>query len=253
MSEIPDNLSIYDSGWISWLDMKRHGPASRWLRALIRAACKRLPDQPKSIHDVGCGVGTNTAFLSELFPEADVRGSDFSGTAISVATQYCEAKRISFLHDPDNRALDRKADMVCCFEVLEHVDDWKAFLEKLAGASERFVLLSFPTGRMRPFEVNVGHLRNFKPGEVEAAMRELSFSPLSVAYAGFPFYSPIYRDLCQITNAGDAQFTRGTYGLGRRMLSSAIYFSFRYLSLQHKRGDQFVGLFEKNQARSELR
>lgn len=84
-------------------------------------------------------------------------------------------------------------------------------------------------------------------------MRELSFSPLSLAYAGFPFYSPIYRDLCQITNAGDAQFTRGTYGLGRRLLSSAIYFSFRYLSLQRKHGDQFVGLFEKNQARAEVR
>lgn len=252
MSELPDNLSIYDSTWGSWLDMKRFGPASRWLRKLIKDACLHLPTPPASIHDVGCGVGTNTTFLSELFPLADVRGSDFSCTAISVAAQFCTAEKIKFVHDPDNRALEHTADMVCCFEVLEHVDDWKAFLEKLAEASERFVLLSFPTGRMRPFEVNVGHLRNFQPGEVERAMRELSYTPLSLAYAGFPFYSPIYRNLCQVTNAGDAQFTRGTYGLGRRLLSSAIYFSFRYLSLQRKHGDQFVGLFEKNQASSEV-
>lgn len=246
MNEIPDNLSIYDSGWIAWLDMKRHGPASRWLRALIREASKRLPDQPKSIHDVGCGVGTNTTFLSELFPLAEVRGSDFSGTAISVATQYYKESKIDFVHDPQNRALDCTADMVCCFEVLEHVEDWKPFLGKIAQASERFVFLSFPTGRMRPFEVNVGHLRNFQPGEVEAAMRELSFKPLSLAYAGFPFYSPLYRDLCQLTNAGDAQFTKGNYGPLRRLLSAAIYFAFRYLSTSRRGGDQFVGLFVRS-------
>lgn len=246
MSDLPDNLSIYDSNWDSWLDMKRYGPASRWLRGLINDACKQLPTQPESIHDVGCGVGTNTEFLSEIFPRAEVRGSDFSSTAISVATAFCKAKKISFVHDTDNSALDRTADMVCCFEVLEHVEDWKGFLARLAGASERFVLLSFPTGRMRPFEVNVGHFRNFQPGQVEAAMRELSFEPLSLAYAGFPFYSPLYRDLCQLTNAGDAQFTKGTYGPLRRLLSAAIYFVFRYLSTSRRGGDQFVGLFVRS-------
>jgi len=161
VSEIPDNLSIYDSGWVSWLDMKRHGPASRWLRALIRAACRRLPDQPKSIHDVGCGVGTNTAFLSELFPLADVRGSDFSGTAVSVATQYCEAKKISFVHDPENRALDRTADMVCCFEVLEHLEQPERALAHMYAAlgAEGSVCIStpFPSARARrdPTHINL--------------------------------------------------------------------------------------------------
>lgn len=74
-------------------------------------------------------------------------------------------------------------------------------------------------------------------------MRELSFEPLSLAYAGFPFYSPLYRDLCQLTNAGDAQFTKGNYGPLRRLLSAAIYFAFRYLSTSRRGGDQFVGLF----------
>lgn len=246
MSDQPDNLSIYDASWTTWLDMKRHGPASRWLRALVADACRRLPSVPGSIHDVGCGVGTNTAYLAELFPRAEVRGSDFSSTAISVASHHTGNARLRFIHDPENAALDQPAEMVCCFEVLEHVDDWHGFLARLAASAGRYVLLSFPTGRMRPFEVNVGHLRNFQPGEVERAMHGLSFKPLSLAYAGFPFYSPIYRDLCQLTNAGDAEFTKGSYGLLRRLLSSAIYFAFRYLSTRRRGGDQFVGLFVRS-------
>lgn len=248
MSDLPDNLSIYDATWDSWLDMKRYGPASRWLRALIKDACRQLPALPGSIHDVGCGVGTNTTYLADAFPRASVRGSDFSSTAIAVANRFSENPEVRFIHDPDNNALDAPADMVCCFEVLEHVEDWRGFLARLAASASSYVLLSFPTGRMRPFEVNVGHLRNFQRGEVEQAMRELSFEPLSLAYAGFPLYSPFYRDLCQLTNAGDADFTRGTYGYGKRAIGAALYFAFRHLSTQRTHGDQFVGLFRRHEA-----
>lgn len=245
MSGLPDNLSIYDAGWDSWLDMKRYGPASRWLRSLIADACRRLPSPPASIHDVGCGEGTTTTFLADLFPGATVRGSDFSETGIRVAARHGHRANLGFVHDPDNVALDSPAELVSCFEVLEHVEDWPGFLARLAGSARRYLLVSFPTGRMRPFEVNIGHLRNFGVGEVEEAMRGLGFEPVSVAYAGFPFYSPLYRDACQLTNAGDAAFTRGSYGAFRRFVSGSIYFTFRHLSTQRRGGDQFVGLFAR--------
>lgn len=245
MSDTPDNLAIYDANWTSWLDMKRLGPASRWLRALVRDAASKLQHPPATVHDVGCGVGTNTAFLTELFPNAQVRGSDFSSTAIAVASAHNAGSGAIFVHDPENRALDEPAELVCCFEVLEHVDDWNDFLSRLATPGCRYLLLSFPTGRMRPFEVNIGHLRNFRRGEVEQALGSLGFRPRSIAYAGFPFYSPLYRDACQLTNAGDAEFTKGSYGPGRRVIAWVTYVLFRYFSTQRRGGDQFVGLFER--------
>lgn len=245
MHEPPDNLSIYDTGWATWLDMKQFGPASRWLRALIGDACRYLKIPPLSIHDVGCGEGTTAAYLSHLFPQAQVRGSDFSEGAIAVAKRHLvgQNKTLNFQHDPENQALNQSAQLVCCFEVLEHIENWREFLRRLANSAETYLLLSFPTGRMRPFEVNVGHFRNFQRGEVEAELDTLGFIPVSIAYAGLPFYSPLYRDLCQFTNAGDAQFTRGHYGLGKRFVSAVLYFCFRYLSTQRRNGDQFVGLF----------
>lgn len=243
MNDHPDNLKIYDSTWDDWLDMKRFGPASRWLRSLIEDASRHLDPPPNSIHDVGCGEGTNTSMLAQLFPRAIVRGSDFSATGIAVAQRHAHLPNLTFEYDSGNHALDEPVDLVCCFEVLEHVEEWQSFLARLAGGARRHLLLSFPTGRMRPFEANVGHLRNFAKGHVEAELARLGFRPMHVSYAGFPFYSPLYREICQLTNAGDAQLTHGNYGFGLKSVSAILYALFRFASTRRRHGDQFVGLF----------
>jgi trans-aconitate methyltransferase len=242
----PDNLTIYDSSWESWVDMRRFGPASRWLRTLIADACEAMDSDPATIHDVGCGEGVITVMLAQRYLNAQVRGSDFSAAGIALAQRHLAQKNLTFIHDPDNREMDQKADLVCCFEVLEHVDDWRPFMARLANGSNRYLLLSFPTGRMRPFEVNMGHMRNFARGEAEAELKKLGFRPIRLAYAGFPFYSPLYREVCQLTNAGDAQFTRGKYGFWRKLISAIIYAMFRYGSSRRRHGDQFVGLFARD-------
>lgn len=246
MNQHPDNLAIYDASWDSWLDMKRYGPASRWLRSLIADACRKIIAGPGSIHDVGCGEGTNTLMLARLYSKAMVRGSDFSSTGIAASQRHLSQPNLTFVHDPENKALDERADLVCCFEVLEHVEDWQPFLVRLAGSARQHLLLSFPTGRMRPFEVNVGHVRNFAKGEVEAELARLGFHPVRVSYAGFPFYSPLYREFCQLTNAGDDRLTRGNYGPARKLVSTVLYILFRYFSTRRRHGDQFVGLFARN-------
>ena len=64
-----DNRKIYDEKWSSWLDMKRYGPASRWLRALIGNLLARIDVTPiKTVLDVGSGEGTTTAYLAENLP-----------------------------------------------------------------------------------------------------------------------------------------------------------------------------------------
>lgn len=243
MDQKPDNQIIYDESWGSWLDMKRYGPASRWLRGLIEDACHEIDLPLRDILDVGCGEGTNTLMLAQLFPNAQVRGSDFSATGIAAAARHARRANLTFAHDPNDRALDEPADMVCCFEVLEHVENWRAFLTRLAESSRSYLLLSFPTGRMRPFEVNVGHLRNFAKGEVERALVPLGFKAVRISYAGFPFYSPLYREFCQFTNAGEGRMTRGQYGFLRRSIAAFLYALFRYGSTRRTHGDQFVGLF----------
>jgi len=94
---------------------------------------------------------------------------------------------------------------------------------------------------MRPYEIHVGHVRNFAKGQVEALMRGQGFAPARVYYAGFPFFSPIYRNLCNLVDAGSNSFSTGRFGLKQKIVAAILLLSFR-LSLRRV-GDQFCGIF----------
>jgi len=241
-----DNKSIYDANWERWSDQKIFGPASRWLRWLVAQNLEHVDAATVAdVIDVGCGQGATTMMLAERLPDARVVGIDFSDSGIAVANRNYARANLSFHADQTSDRLDlERYDLATCFEVLEHVDDWTGFLQRICGASRRYVMLSFPTGRMRAFEPSVGHLRNFARGQVEAAMSSNGYRTKNVFYAGFPFYSPIYRDMCNLLNVGTGDFASGRYGFAQKSVAALLFVSFRYLSSRH-RGDQFCGLFER--------
>ena len=241
----PDNRKIYNQNWDAWRNMKIYGPASRFLRFLtfdlLRDANK---DKIKTILDVGCGEGTNTYFLAKEFPNAKVVGIDFSETGIECAKKIYQSDNLVYRHDVESIHLENKYDLVTCFEVLEHVEKWEPFLDKLCTASNLYLMLSFPTGRMRPNEVNIGHFRNFKTGEVEQYLDSNGIKSIATNYAGFPFYNPIYRDLCQFKNPADnAMVRQAKYSWKQHLLANIIYILFRYFSTKKKIGNKFCGLF----------
>ena len=242
-----NDQKLYDNCWPTWLDMKIYGPASRWLRSLLNEIlhlldCKFITN----ILDVGCGEGTITfSTLVSMFPSAYITGIDFSKTAINAAKERYHSDKLTFIHDMKSSALNFQYSLVTCFEVLEHVEKWQNLLRSIAMSSKHYIMISVPVGRMRPFEKNVGHLRNFEKGQIEKYLLSLNFKPLIVYYAGFPFYSPIYRELCNITNSANNAFTKGSYGWQQKLVSHFFFFCFKYLSSKRRYGDQFVGLFAR--------
>jgi SAM-dependent methyltransferase len=247
---IPDNKKIYDETWADWVDMKKYGPASRWLHALLRRQLAVVRSAAWRVHtvlDVGCGEGTVTNLLHKELPEAQVTGIDFSASGIACAQHEYPHDKLRFVHDEDSALLDGQYDLVSAFEVLEHVEDWQEVLGRMADASTQYLLLSFPVGRMRPFEVHVGHLRNFKKGEVEAFLATKGFVPKNIFYAGFPFYNPLYREVCNLTDSGSNTLTKGKYGWFQKLIGSVLLFMFDHLSTRRRFGNQFCGLFVRAQ------
>ena len=182
-------------------------------------------------------------------------GLDFSQTGIDCARSQYKLDNLAFLvGDASNIGSccpQGRPDLVTCLEVLEHVELWQDLLERLALASGRYLLLSFPTGRMRNYEKNVGHLRNFSKHQVEDFLAGLGFRPLKIFYAGFPFYSPGYREWCNLINAAHHPLTRGKFGLLQHAASTILFILFRYFSTRERGGDQFCGLFEKQASKSD--
>ena len=242
-----NNKKIFNQSWKDWVEMKIHGPASRWLRSLVGDIIEPINKGiVKNVLDVGCGDGRVTFEIAKIFPSATIIGIDFSKAAILLAKRHYVLPNLNFKYDLRSHLLSQQYDLITAFEILEHVDNWESLLRRMIKSSNRYLLISFPTGGMRPFEKNVGHFRNFKKGEVENFLTSEGFMPVDVYYAGFPFYSPIYRELCNLTNSANNSFTRSKkYGLSQKFVSSILFLAFRYLSSKHNYGDQFCGLFEK--------
>jgi ubiquinone/menaquinone biosynthesis C-methylase UbiE len=80
----------------------------------------------KSILEIGCGTGKNTAFLGQIAEQ--VHAIDFSAAMIEQAQQKCRFENVTFsLADITKRwpVADASIDLVTCNLVLEHISDLK--------------------------------------------------------------------------------------------------------------------------------
>lgn len=232
------SVANYDYGWeTKWDDMKTYGPFSRHVRRLIKDIMRPLTFE--TVLDVGCGQGSLLTELSAEFPHIKPHGCDISPIAVELARRKIPNGQFWVL-DITREQLAQKFDLVVCSEVLEHIPDDVAVLKNLADMTGKYLLLSAPQGRMRRFEAEeVGHVRNYAPSELLQKTEQSGFKALKVLEWGFPFYSPLYRNLLEFTGA---KGTSGEFGSTRKIISNAIYYLFTFNS--SKRGDEIFILAE---------
>jgi len=230
----------YNEGWeFKWDDMKRYGPFSRHLRRIIKKMIRPLDF--KSVLDVGCGQGSFLKELETEFPNIRAYGIDISRTAIELARKRMPNGKF-YVVDITERFLDDSCDLVVCSEVLEHIPDDLLALQNLKKMTGKYLLVSTPQGKMREFEKQVGHVRNYAPGELVKKIESSGFKILSVVEWGFPFYSPLYRNFLDMTGS---KGTTGEYGLFRKLIAKLIYLVFLLNSSRH--GDEIFVLAKINQ------
>ena len=229
------STAAYEEGWHSkWDDMKTYGPFSRHLRRIIKEMIRPL--EFTSVLDVGCGQGSFLQELQSEFPNIEPYGIDISSSAVEMARKRVAGGRFCVL-DITDKFLDDKCDLVVCSEVLEHIPDDVSALHNLRKMACKYLLVSTPQGRMRQFERQVGHVRNYAPGELVNKIESSGFTVLSVVEWGFPFYSPLYRNFLDLTGS---KGTTGEFGPFRKLIAKLIYVLFSLNS--SKRGDEIFVL-----------
>jgi 2-polyprenyl-6-hydroxyphenyl methylase/3-demethylubiquinone-9 3-methyltransferase len=81
--------------------------------------------------DIGCGAGIATNKLHTYFPSADIYGLDASKNAIQLAKQYAQlyATGAQFIHQSALSPIEKKFDVILCFELIEHLDSPEALID----------------------------------------------------------------------------------------------------------------------------
>ena len=241
-----NNKKIYNRQHAILSDWYKYGVGHTYKRYFIKKILKFVDKSSiKNILDLGCGEGSNTYFIGSQFTNCNVTGIDITEEGIKKAQQ--NFPNINFIkEDLDNINFNNgeNYDLICSFDVLEHVEDWKVLLKKMTSLSNKYILITVPTGRMRDYEVNIGHLRNFQKGELETFLNDNNFKTIKTYYGGFPFYSPLGRDWLNKNHQSYENNIQGDFSAKQKIFHSLLYILFRYLCFDNI-GDMFTGLFER--------
>ncbi len=219
-----------------------------WLLNCILKYAKK--EGINNILEVGCGQGNKTAIISDYFKQAKIIGIEPSSAGIRNAREnYSNYKNIEFVEYELNSFIEKsnikKFDLVAALEILEHVEDWESLLDDIINVSNKYILLSFPTGRMRDYEKHVGHLRNFKKGEIENFLGARGVKSIKTFYAGFPLYTPFARDYVNRNYNNFMKSIEHEFTKSQEIFHHFVYLIFRYFNFKSI-GDKFLGLFIKN-------
>ena len=159
--------------------------ALRW--PLIKRAMKLA--RPTTTLEIGCGQGAMGARLADLTPSFLAVEPD--PTSFEIARERIEARGGEVLNALSSDLPDgRTFDMVCAFEVLEHLEDDESALAQWAELVRPggHLILSVPAWQhmFGTWDQAVGHFRRYSPDELSQKLRAAGFEPVRVGLYGWP-------------------------------------------------------------------
>jgi trans-aconitate methyltransferase len=211
--------------------MQDVGPTHRHMRRLLRGVLGGL-DYETAL-DVGCGAGHNLPLLARGGRLRRLVGVDVADEPLRRARRRggAEFRRL----DVESASLDERFDLVFTSLLLEHLPDDVAALRNMRGMAARHFVATTIAGdfeRYRRFDEQMGHVRNYRRGELEAKLEDAGFRVQRALYWGFPFYSPLARLALNRTTASSQ------YGVGTRAAAAIMYALFFLNSA--RRGDLLI-------------
>jgi SAM-dependent methyltransferase len=225
----------YDDVWNDvYGDMQDVGPTHRHMRRMLSGVLSGLDYE--TVLEVGCGAGHNFPLLGGSGAAKRITGVDISDEALMRARRRMPEAKLHRL-DIQGERLEGAWDLVFSSLVLEHLPDDVAALEHMRAMAGRWLVVTTIAGdfeRYRAWEEQMGHVRNYRRGELEAKLRAAGFTGERVFYWGFPFYSPLARRL------QNGMRSEPSYGLVSRAIATTLYAVY-YLN-SRRRGDLVIAV-----------
>jgi SAM-dependent methyltransferase len=157
-----------------------------WLRFdVIR---RHLPTDAKTLLEIGCGQGAVGARLAGRF---DYVGLEPDEDSFRVASARLERAGGRVLRGSlDRLESGRTFDLVCAFEVLEHLPDDTAVLREWVSrvSDGGHLLVSVPAGQgpLGPEDIRIGHFRRYTAEQIHGLLSHVGLRDVAVLHYGFP-------------------------------------------------------------------
>jgi len=157
-----------------------------WLRYDLVG--RMLPADVTDVLEIGCGQGSLGARLAQRYRYLGVEPDRASW---EVARRRIRAAGHGEVRNITVEQLDtERFDLVCAFEVLEHIEDDAAALRQWATRlrARGWLLLSVPALQRRygPADELVGHFRRYDPPAMAALLAECGLAEIEIRQYGFP-------------------------------------------------------------------
>ena len=143
---------------------------------------------PRTVLEIGCGLG---GFGARLATVARYEGVEPDVASCAVARERIEPLNGSVING-DHRAVPAGAlyDMVCAFEVLEHLERDEAALRDWITLVRPggHLVLSVPAGpeRFGEWDVKVGHFRRYSAEDMRKLLVNVGFEQPHITLYGWP-------------------------------------------------------------------
>lgn len=222
------NTVDYNVAWTQWDDMIRYSPAPFHRRRLILKLAAGFAFD--SVLDIGCGNGALLDTIGRGTGLTRLAGVDISGDVIAANRKALPAMEFHTL-DIGRESLPSQFSLIICSEVLEHVQDYQAALRNIGKMCSGHLILTVPRGRIFEIDRQMGHFRHFDAADIESALVQSGFKPLTVWRWGFPFHC-LYKRLINVRPTAATQaFAGGSYTPSAKAIGRLITWLF-YLSLR---------------------
>jgi SAM-dependent methyltransferase len=196
-----------------------------WLRYAVVE--RMLPPGITAVLEVGCGQGALGVRLAQRY---DYLGVEPDEASCAVAQRRIGAAGAGQVRNVSVSGLGpERFDLVCAFEVLEHIEDDAAAVREWAGRLRPggWLLLSVPAHQHRfgAADELVGHFRRYDPEAMTALLTRCGFTGIEVRQYGFPlgYVLESGRNLIgrrRLATAKDQSVAERTAGSGRLLQPS---------------------------------
>lgn len=146
---------------------------SFWFRArnrLIEDLCRRHFPDARRILELGCGTGYVTQALRKALPDAAISASEIYANGLNHAQRRLGAGVELLQMDAREIPFREEFDLICAFDVLEHIDEDTHVLKRIveALAPGGGVMLSVPQHRFLWSQVDIysHHKRRYLTSEL---------------------------------------------------------------------------------------